>query len=138
MWITSGTRLRVNGDFRVSRPFSLPPQPSVRLRVSPSSSGVRALGFVLIGVSSPFLFIGSLLAVGDSNRAGETFLTGLVGLATGLTLVLVTGSSSVRLSDPPPVAGAARGRAPWSRTAVASPRVDLGRGLSLSPTGLHF
>jgi hypothetical protein len=146
MWIPSGTRLRVNGDFRVSSAFSVPAQPRLHLRVTPASSGARVGGIVLISVFSPFVVLGSLLtlATADSRSDDATtasraiFVVGLAGLGTGLVLLISNRATKVQFAAPTGATGPRRFWAPALRSAFVSPRVELGQGLSLSPEGLHF
>jgi hypothetical protein len=143
MWIPSGTRLRIDGDFRVSAPFVLPPRPSLRVAVDPARSGLRVTGIVFLPVFGTFAFIGGVLYLASSDvssssggreirtLAGGFGLFGLAGVATGLALFLTNQRTTVDLLDPN-----AAPRASLLPRAV--PRVAIGKGLWLSPEGIRF
>jgi ferric-dicitrate binding protein FerR (iron transport regulator) len=145
VWIPAGSRLRVNGSFRVSEPFSLPTAPAVRLAVAPSK---RTPGVVLLSVSGGFVFLACIvyaimtpgrpdedarspasLAHRDAeerasrNTAIAFASAGGVGMIAGLIAVIRTPPTQVD---------------PQTSSTAASRGVPLGHGLALSAVGLHF
>jgi hypothetical protein len=146
MWIPSGTRLRINGDFRVGSGFSLPARPSVRLDVNTASTGARVTGIVLMGVFAPVAFFGGIFTLATLDTKYEdaatasraVFVVGLAGVGTGLALLLSNRATTVKFANPGAPASAGHRWAPSLRSAFQAPRVELGKGLSLSPAGLHF
>lgn len=140
-WIPAGSRLRVNGDFRVGAPFTLPAAPAVRFEVYPAS---LAPGIVVASLSASAVgAAAALYALGDvkTKTSGQppeerarlesadrtrnqlllgTAIVGIVGVGAGLWLMLANDRTTVHL-----------------RTS-GSPGVPLARGLSLSAAGLHF
>ena len=138
IWVPSSTRLRIEGDFRASRPFSLPLRPAVRLEVDPARSGIRITGIVLMPIGGFFALVGAVIATADGRNTGEIQNLGrgfaVFGLATfgaGLAMLLIHNQTTVDIVDP-----AARPSA--SRATFGVPRMALGKGLWLSQDGLRF
>jgi len=146
IWIPSGTRLRVNGDFRASAPLALPARPGgAHLAVEPVRSGLRVTGIVLMPVGGSFAFVGGALYLTasavdgtSSSRAsrdiralsGGIALFGLATLGTGLALFLTNQKTLVDLRSP--------GADGPLATQAARLRVPIGKNLWLSPEGIHF
>lgn len=123
--LTSGVRYRVRGEgVRPTRPIEGEPGSKVKLDVRTSSNGTFASAFVLIGVGSLGVIVGSLLSLsasplfnGDGFGAERTdeqktrgqvgtalMIGGLVGAAVGGGLVIASARSS--LETTPMVNGA--------------------------------
>lgn len=148
MWIPSGTRLRVSGDFRTSGAFALPPRPGgAHLAVDPARNGLRVTGIILLPVGGVIAGVGGIvyLAGSESSRygggsgarearqIGSAFgIFGLAALATGFALFLTNKNTSVDVRDPH--APGPNAQAPR----LTLPRVAVAKDLWLSPEGMHF
>lgn len=151
LWVRPGTRLRVNGKFGVSRPFTLPAGPRVHLAVNPGRYDMRRAGIIVMSASAfapavtGMWFLVNHLGFPASNdeerrqdearqaKALDVFKVGVliggIGIATGATLLL----TNIRTTVTPQASG------PAGAAAVSTPpRVSIGRGFWLSPSGVQF
>lgn len=156
MFVPSRVRLRINGAFRASEPFMLPPWQAARLDFAPARSGLRALGLVLIptGATVGVFATGGYFLAGafsesrgtpeenaaedkstaDGKRSAVILaVAGFASLGVGLALFLMNRETTVDLRHPDaPLAGTALG------TRGPHLGVQLSRSVWISPAGLHF
>lgn len=146
IWVPPHTKLRVNGDFRESAPFTLPPRPAVSISATPphgpSKAGAIALtaaSGAVLGFTLAFAFLTNVQIEEDhrtpsqkaTDRRQTTLLlagsgVSLGGLVTGLFLLRNINRTTVELHEA------------TATNATGSVRLPLARGVTVSPSGVHF